>query len=431
MNIPDGEYDIDLLVLGDEDDSLLALRYGFIPDSMDQTRAMSLFQTDRVCVVEAAVTERPGIKLLPIIFEGQPQRQRPASNGADSFYLTVSDGRAQLRRLLNTVRVNKSRNADKWRSTIAGWRASASQSLDFPDLLGVAAEEERGAKKASSEGRATPKPVQGVAPLSKGAGAPTGAGRRTGAETASSLAANRTAAANKTGAANKTAGLAANSVNSLAANKTTNTGVSAKKGQAATGQAAAGATAEALRNQPVKPESGLLKDIHSGRTSDAARENPSGRQQKQKDAERERKNGGSTTSGSLLKRDSKKGDAQGLASGPRRSMPKPASKRPPTASNDIISVSDFEDLETSSPPKEHAAQGDMDDDFEDLENQLQEVLESESEQSDFAPIVVQVSEDEPKRAADIASRSAGRKPMSLRELYGGGRNDDMSSSEEE
>ena len=108
MNIPDGEYDIDLLVLGDEDDSLLALRYGFIPDSMDQTRAMSLFQTDRVCVVEAAVTERPGIKLLPIIFEGQPQRQRPASNGADSFYLTVSDGRAQLRRLLNTVRVNKS-----------------------------------------------------------------------------------------------------------------------------------------------------------------------------------------------------------------------------------------------------------------------------------------------------------------------------------
>lgn len=132
-----------------------------------------------------------------------------------------------------------------------------------------------------------------------------------------------------------------------------------------------------------------------------------------------------------MKRDGKKRDAQGLASGPRRNIPKPASKRPPTASNDIISVSDFEDLETSSPPKEHAAQGDMDDDFEDLENQLQEVLESESEQSDFAPIVVQVSEDEPKRAADIASRSAGRKPMSLRELYGGGRNDDMSSSEEE
>lgn len=421
MNIPDGEYDIDLLVLGDEDDSLLALRYGFIPDSMDQTRAMSLFQTDRVCVVEAAVTERPGIKLLPIIFEGQPQRQRPASNGADSFYLTVSDGRAQLRRLLNTVRVNKSRNADKWRSTIAGWRASASQSLDFPDLLGVAAEEDRGAKKASSEGRGTPKPVQGAAPP-KGAGAPTGAGSRTGAETSSSLAANRTAAANKT------AGLAANVVNSLAANKTTNTGVAAKKGQAAAG---AGAAAEALRNQPAKPESGLLKDMHSGRTSNAPRENSSGRQQNQKDAERERKNGGSTTSVSLLKRDSKKGDAQGLASGPRRSMPKPASKRPPTASNDIISVSDFEDLETSSPPKEHAAQGDMDDDFEDLENQLQEVLESESEQSDFAPIVVQVSEDEPKRAADIASRSAGRKPMSLRELYGGGRNDDMSSSEEE
>ena len=427
MNIPDGEYDIDLLVLGDEDDSLLALRYGFIPDSMDQTRAMSLFQTDRVCVVEAAVTERPGIKLLPIIFEGQPQRQRPASNGADSFYLTVSDGRAQLRRLLNTVRVNKSRNADKWRSTIAGWRASASQSLDFPDLLGVAAEEERGAKKASSEGRGTPKPVQGAAPLSKGAGTPTGAGRRTGAETSSGLAAIRTAAANKT------AGLAANVVNSLAANKTTNTGVAAKKGQgqAATRQGAAEAAAEALRNQPAKPESGLLKDIHSGRTSNAPRENSSGRPQKQKDAEGERKNGGSTTSGSLLKRDSKKGDAQGLASGPRRNIPKPASKRPPTASNDIISVSDFEDLETSSPPKEHAAQGDMDDDFEDLENQLQEVLESESEQSDFAPIVVQVSEDEPKRAADIASRSAGRKPMSLRELYGGGRNDDMSSSEEE
>ncbi|EEQ39079.1 hypothetical protein EJF18_40015 [Clavispora lusitaniae] len=425
MNIPDGEYDIDLSVLGDEDDSSLALRYGFIPDSMDQTRAMSLFQTDRVCVVEAAVTERPGIKSLPIIFEGQPQRQRPASNGADSFYLTVSDGRAQLRRLSNTVRVNKSRNADKWRGTIAGWRASASQSLDFPDVSGVAAEEERGAKKARSEGRGTPKPVQGAAPP-KGAGAPTGAGRRTGAETSSGSAAIRTAAANKT------AGSAANVVNSSAANKTTNTGVAAKKGQgqAATRQGAAEAAAEALRNQPAKPESGSSKDMHSGRTSDT-RENPSGRQQKQKDAEGERKNGGSTTSGSSLKRDSKKGDAQGLASGPRRSMPKPASKRPPTASNDIISVSDFEDLETSSPPKEHVAQGDMDDDFEDLENQLQEVLESESEQSDFAPIVVQVSEDEPKRAADIASRSAGRKPMSLRELYGGGRNDDMSSSEEE
>ncbi|OBA18958.1 hypothetical protein METBIDRAFT_223494 [Metschnikowia bicuspidata var. bicuspidata NRRL YB-4993] len=141
MNIPDGEYDIDLLVLDSPqtaDVPSLAIRYGFIPDSMDQSNLLTLFQENEVCILEAHLIERANLsELVPIIFEGVPQRQRPTQSGASSvpysyflsFLLAEKNGtgsllNVQLRRLESTVRVNKSRNADKWRKSIRQWRNS-------------------------------------------------------------------------------------------------------------------------------------------------------------------------------------------------------------------------------------------------------------------------------------------------------------------
>lgn len=409
MSIPDGEYDIDLLVLESSHDPLVALRYGFIPDSMDQSKPLTLFMTDQACVLEAPLIEKPGAKLLPIIFEGLPQRQRPVPNGTlDSYFLTVSDGKATLRRLQNTVRVNKSRNAEKWRGNIAGWRANATEiqkngglalpvvaksalllalllpsemaeevvhnSSHRPSLLkttGHASQNMPHRKlqgQSSQHGDAQDVKIKGMADTEPVAG------ERAAGERAARDAAAKERAARDAAAKERDAG------------------------------------ARAVNKASPAPTAVLQKD--RAKLRESVFRNP----------DRRKKTGGQRSTPEL---------------------PKPASKRPPTSPEtklDIISASDFEDLEEDELVPEQKARprgrnNEMDDDFKDLEDQLEEVLEepnmSDSDDSEFAPIVIQVNEDNPKRGRGISQRDTSQKPMSLRELYGGTRNDELSSSEEE
>lgn len=130
MSIADGEYEIDLTQLLQEpaepaDDGSFAIRYGFIPDSMDQAKPLTLYQTDKECILKARANET-GSNSLSIIFEGTPQRHRRSNNPAlDSYYLAFpppnSPGKVQLRRLNTTIRVSKSRNAKKWEEKCEKW----------------------------------------------------------------------------------------------------------------------------------------------------------------------------------------------------------------------------------------------------------------------------------------------------------------------
>lgn len=68
--LPDGEYEIDLLVLGlDQSASAtpMALRYGFVPDSMSQSAPLKLYRDETTCVLEAQSTSRKAAS--SVIFE--------------------------------------------------------------------------------------------------------------------------------------------------------------------------------------------------------------------------------------------------------------------------------------------------------------------------------------------------------------------------
>ncbi|PSK35781.1 hypothetical protein C7M61_004262 [Candidozyma pseudohaemuli] len=326
--LPDGEYDIDLSVLGYENETAtsngpLALRYGFVPDSMSQKEPLKLYRDDQTCVLEAQLSLQKG-KAPTVIFEGIQQRQRAGASGSgpDSFYLAFEKDpkgavKVLLQQLSNTIRMSKSRNADKWRTAIAEWQKAPKDGIYIPE-------------------------------------------------------------------------------------------VKAQQQQAATG--------------PTK------------------------------------------TNGEVKK--------------PMKKPTKKAAKRPPTATPDkeIINMEDFEDLESESEtsnlmtgsalkevekpkPKPRTAKRakkdgdvDMDDDFKDLEDQLQEVLESsESLPNAFGENFSESDEDDDDGGArerivikmadepEPEKKSFGRngldakqgKPMSLRELYGDSKNDEFSSSEEE
>lgn len=120
MLLADGEYEIDVSALTElRDSDSFAIRYGFIPDSMDQLKPLKLYQTDKECLIQAQPTT-PG---RPIIFEGQAMRHRRAQNPAlDQYYLLFGElSEVHLRRLNSTVRVSKTRNASKWEDQIVQW----------------------------------------------------------------------------------------------------------------------------------------------------------------------------------------------------------------------------------------------------------------------------------------------------------------------
>lgn len=390
MNIPDGEYDIDLLVFETSQEPLVALRYGFIPDSMDQSKPLTLFMTDQTCVLEAPLMEKAGIKLLPIIFEGLPQRQRPAANGIlDSYFLTVGEGKATLRLLLSTVRVNKSRNAEKLRGNIAEWRVNATETQKNGGLA---------------------LPVVSSSTLRLALLLPPDVSHDT-APSKTSLRPH--VLKNLPGHAQQPK-------------------LQAQTRKEESAQEGGMKDRVAKSNSPLDPVATLLRssdEIGKQRAAALQIDRAKLRESVFRNSDRRGKKAGAGA---------RKGALLGAPV-----MPKPASKRPPTSPEtklDIISASDFEDLEADEVVAEEksrprALNNDMEDDFKDLEDQLQEVLEdpnmSDSDDSEFAPIVIQVSDDNPKRSGEVSQRDTTQKPMSLRELYGGGRNDDLSSSEEE
>lgn len=128
MSIADGEYEIDLSsFLGkdhvSEQDNSLGIRYGFIPDSMDQTSPLTLYQTDQESLIRAKTIDSSGGNV--IIFEGNPKRLGPSKNPAnETYFLTVSpegENQVVLKKLNNTIRVSKSRNVAKWERKIELW----------------------------------------------------------------------------------------------------------------------------------------------------------------------------------------------------------------------------------------------------------------------------------------------------------------------
>lgn len=182
MSIADGEYDIDLSeLLGNSESSnsnSFAIRYGFIPDSMDQASPLKLYQTSKECLLQANSIET-STSSKPIIFEGAHQRHRKSNNPAlDSYYLTFAPqdsisssssessgsntNNIQLRRLNSTIRVSKSRDARKWERKIENWneQGNTSEQIDFPHV-GQANDPKRLAKSnapsASSENKLKPR----------------------------------------------------------------------------------------------------------------------------------------------------------------------------------------------------------------------------------------------------------------------------------
>lgn len=128
MSIADGEYDIDISALLDrgnapEQENSLGIRYGFIPDSMDQAGPLTLYQTENENLIRANTTDNSGDG--SIIFEGNSQRMTSSKNPVnETYFLTISPHEnkvAILKKLNSTIRVSKSRNAAKWESKMQMW----------------------------------------------------------------------------------------------------------------------------------------------------------------------------------------------------------------------------------------------------------------------------------------------------------------------
>ncbi|EAZ62932.2 predicted protein [Scheffersomyces stipitis CBS 6054] len=129
MSLADGEYDIDLSALietpsvsGNPDENV-AVRYGFIPDSMDHTKPLTLYQNEQECLLRASSTDGSDI-----VFEGIPQRHKPSTSNVanDSFYFSYvpkkgDSSSVQLKRLSTSIRFNKSRNVAKLQQKMAQW----------------------------------------------------------------------------------------------------------------------------------------------------------------------------------------------------------------------------------------------------------------------------------------------------------------------
>lgn len=381
MQIADGEYEIDLLVLlaGDASpSSLVAIRYGFIPDSMDQKAPLRLYQNDQVCILEAQLVEKTaksGLRAQPIIFEGVPQGQRLGQTSAnmDSYFLLFvpnnvpSKPAVELRRLGNVIRVSKSRNTDKWRSAIAEWNAGpkkqgSSLGLEIP--------------RPSSKPKEVTKPKEKLKPRKQEL---------------------------------------------------------PKKNPAA------------LKRPPTAtPE---IKDIISvsdfedldSSTEDAF---PDFANIKTKIADKEikveDKSAFRTDKISTYEEKTEFKTPKVAAAFPEK---KANLRAAPKNTKEKKSINASKATKPKSKPAEI---DDMDDEFRDLEDQLQEVLEdsqpvdidsSSDEDSDSGrrpPIVIRMNDETMSRpTSSLGTSRPGNKPMSLRELYGGGKNDDGSSSEEE
>ena len=389
MNIPDGEYDIDLLVLKDNvpENPSLAIRYGFIPDSMDQASPVTLFQNDDICILEAHLVDKVKQSgLLPIIFEGVPQRQRPIQHGlalvSDSYYLSFlpADKKLRdsfsvlLRNLDSTVRVNKSRNAEKWRTLIKLWRNGSTKPSSKPGALVVEAREPARQRSAHA-----------LSPLVQ---------KRPGKPPRNSARAKML-----TNSSNESAATLSD------AQRTIN---GASKRPPARG-------AEA-RNDIISVSD--FEDLSS------------------------------EEEGAFPIFDASDVD-QGRGRGSKDVVSKQGSSLHNTDKRvDVEDVEGNGESKFQGPKRGKSTNAEMDDDFADLEDQLDEVLDTKQTQRSFvssesdddsdggpfasAPIVIDVAEDKkPAKRPKVQNLSSSSKPISLRDMHGGGKNDYLSSSEEE
>ncbi|KAF3986886.1 hypothetical protein FT663_02551 [Candidozyma haemuli var. vulneris] len=377
MHIPDGEYDIDLSVLayaGDSPDSAagsssngpLALRYGFVPDSMSQTSPLKLYRDDQTCVLEAQSSSKlhKTGKAPSVIFEGIQQRQRPSGAngpgpGPDSYYLAFQPPASEngtvkvsLQQLANTIRMSKSRNAEKWRDAIVEWQKAPEDGIHIPKVK----KETPALRKSQDKASARPQQPKKKSPQQQQAVAKSEPKKR-----------------------------------------------AAKRPPAAT------------------PESKDIINMEDFEDLESDAEQPD------------------LMAGSALK----EVKAPAKQSEPKRQEQE--RKKPKAARQ-------------SKKAKKESGDVDMDDDFKDLEDQLQEVLEStpsesspntfgntfsESDEDDeddddgrgSQKIVINMTDEPEPSKKPIGRNGPGSqpngKPMSLRELYGGSKTEDFSSSEEE
>ena len=420
MNFPDGEYEIDLLaLLGNAPGAipaagLLAIRYGFIPDSMDQSKPLMLYQKDNVCVLEAQLlNNRPKNVPASIIFEGIPQRPRTMlAPGSDSYYLSLVAGetpRVALRPLKSTMRVSKTRNVKEWQKKIAEWSAMAED-------LALARSQAQGQGSAERNNQLT------VEDLSRSQGP------------SHSYSENRSQSQIQSGSRSHAEAVGKETQNARRLNPK-----SAKI--------------------PEKPDLGKISDVEKPVVA------------KRNTASKTTARATKTTSATEACESTTKKPAALPLTPTRRTV---ASKRSPAPliESDIISVSDFEDLDSDIDENtvtcaETKSDGDSSkqdaetssvDEFQDLENQLEEVLEnseppqkppnpragctiSDSSDSDEdmdtgafsgGPIVIDMGHSPPdRRGTQVQAAVTSSQPMSLNELYEDGENDDFSCSEEE
>ena len=138
--LEDGEYELDVSILLDNPstnnnsfNNNIAIRYGFIPDSMDQSKPLKLYQQDQTCILKATLSDSDP---TPIFFEGIPQRYQinnttSSNTNNDAYYLTFNSQNhttnnnnnnnnkvVELKKLDSTIKFNKSRNVSKLQNQI-------------------------------------------------------------------------------------------------------------------------------------------------------------------------------------------------------------------------------------------------------------------------------------------------------------------------
>lgn len=413
MQIADGEYEIDLLLLQHDQPnssslpSLVAIRYGFVPDSMDQKSPLRLYQNDQVCILEAQLVDRAGkTGVLPqsIIFEGVPQGQRlshSASQNMDSYFLLFVPGKegakpsVELKRLGSVIRVSKSRNTDKWRTSIAEWKSASAKNQNQPSW-GVEIPPTAPKVRTSSPALVKRKlPAKRDPPALKRPPTAT-------PETKNDI-------------------ISVSDFEDL--DSSTEDAFPVFE-----------ATKEPERKieKPAPQKNAPEKKAPERKAVD---KKPANR----KAPESKGRAGSKPATGA----DSIK-TVNRAASAARPTALKIPSKTT-SASKPAVTRKATQDHKPKTKAKPENEDIDMDDEFKDLEDQLQEVLDDsksfdldmsesdeDSDRGGGAPIVIQMNDESSSRPTSRLSASkVDKKPMSLRELYGGSKADDLSSSEEE
>ncbi|EGW32607.1 uncharacterized protein SPAPADRAFT_51145 [Spathaspora passalidarum NRRL Y-27907] len=358
MSLADGEYEIDLSALLDlppisDDNNNVAIRYGFIPDSMDQTKPIKLYQNKDECILETTDGDNK-----PILFEGVPQRHK-SGTANDSYYLSYIPERpnaVELKKLGTTIRFNKSRNVSKLSTKISQWEKQASLRENSPPKTSP--------RKATSPKKGNVLPPKPLTPRTASKRPPS-----------ASTTPNR-----KLDHDNDEPIISESDFDDLDESDGDGFPVITIED-----------TQPAQEKQPVKPPAPPAPTVQPV--------------------------------------------VQKKQPAPKRAIKKDVKKPPEPNKSEATKVEPDKSI-------------DLDDDFKDLEDQLQEVLEQEEPQSEppidvdsdesdvddfhFTGIKIDEGASSTNKLNDVFSnRKSGIKPMSLRDLVGGGKDDDLSSSEEE